>query len=80
MLSGKVVVNSAAVRSQVAAALGSLVRCDPGCALPLSQNIIKSLLLSIEQLQSLSAPYGASHPIPWNLMTKQDHKIGSYLN
>ena len=60
----KLVSNSAAVRAQAAAALGSLVRADSACAATLITSCIEFLKNQVEQLTSLSARYGAMHLLP----------------
>lgn len=65
----KLVSNSASIRSQAAAALGVLVEVDPACAATLITSCIEFLKNQIEQLASLSARFGAMHPIPGNLIT-----------
>ena len=64
----KLVSNSAAVRAQAAAALGSLVRADSACAATLITSCIEFLKNQVEQLTSLSARYGAMHPLPGNFV------------
>ncbi|GMH38796.1 hypothetical protein BSKO_06694 [Bryopsis sp. KO-2023] len=64
----KLVSGSSAVRSQAAATLGSIARADPGCVAKLVSTLIEYLRVSADQLASLSAPYGASHPLPWSLI------------
>lgn len=64
----KLVSVSAAVRSQAAAALGSLVRVDPACAATMITSCMEFLKNQVEQLTSLSAPYGAMHPLPGNFL------------
>lgn len=63
----KLVSNSAAIRSQAATALGSLVRVDPACAATLVTSSMEFLKNQVEQLVSLSARFGATHPLPGNL-------------
>lgn len=64
----KLVSRSSSVRSQAAATLGSIARADPSCVANVMTTLIDCLRLSVDQLISLSSPYGASYPLPTGLV------------
>lgn len=64
----KLISGSSAVRSQAAGTLGSIARANPGCVAQLVSTLTDYLRVSADQLASLSAPFGASHPLPWSLI------------